>query len=333
VDGGAALSMRAMGIVMAALLALADSAAAVELRGTVVGASGNEARIRVEGDLLPEVGDSVALSTSVGGIVLPIGTWRVTRVDGDLVIAAKVEGEGVAAVDQQARISVANPRPRAAAEAPRGLAQGGAAPPRGAPGPSAPGLMAPGSTAPSGPPTPLPVDVTRRVFPSGKLAQGAGFTELSPGRFVIHSSADLTTWYTLATEPLVDYRASARMQVARGLGQDVVAMLQLAAVPAAELSPGDVVFGKSTAGLLLARFEGDRWTDIRVGPDFVAPPPGDLDHFEIVVRGGRYEFRLNGRLVAAWSRATPRADWTLIHAGRGSRVEIRDWSVERLRAP
>jgi hypothetical protein len=307
-------------IVVAALLVLAGSAAAAELRGTVVGVAGSEARIRVEGDLLPEVGDGVALSTSVGGIVLPIGTWRVTRVDGDLVIAAKVEGEGVAAVDQQARISSANPRPRAPAEAPRGLAQGGAAPPRGAPGPSAPT-------------TPSPLDVTRRVFPSGKLAQGAGFTELTPGRFVISSSADLTTWYTLATEPLSDYRASARMQVARGLGEDVVVMLQLTAVPAAELSRGDVVFGKSTAGLLLARFEGNRWTDIRVGPDLVAPPPGDLDHFEVVVRGGRYEFSLNGRLVATWSRETPRADWTLIYAGRGSRVEIRDWSVERLRAP
>jgi hypothetical protein len=310
-------------MVMAALLLLAGSAVAAELRGSVVGVAGSEARIRVEGDLRPEVGDSVSLSTSAGGIVLPIGTWRVTRVDGDVVIAEKVEGEGVAAVDQQARITSANPRPRATAEAPRGLAQGGAAPPRGAPGP----------TAPSGPPTVLPVDVTRRVFPSGKLAQGAGFTELTPGRFVISSSADLTTWYTLATEPLSDYRASARMQVARGLGQDVVVMLQLTAVPAAELSRGDVVFGKSTAGLLLARYEGDRWTDIRVGPDFVAPPPGNLDLFEVLVHRGRYEFRLNGRLVATWSREAPRADWTLIHAGRGSHVEIRDWSVERLRAP
>lgn len=88
-----------------------------------------------------------------------------------------------------------------------------------------------------------------------------------------------------------------------------------------------------TASRVLARYEGDRWTDIRVGPDVVAPPPGDLDHFEVVVRGGRYEFRLNGRLVATSSRGTPRGDWTLIHAGRGSRVEIRDWSVGRLRAP
>jgi hypothetical protein len=306
-----------------AVLVLAMAAAeAAELPGAVVTVSGTDVRIRVEGELLPNIGDVAVLSFIIpGGTALRVGTWRITRVDGDTFTAAQIEATGVPTVDQRATITSASPRRRAAAGAPPAPARadpspGGAAPPRGAPGPTAPSLD---------------LDLTQRQLPSGRLAIGAGYTELSAGRFVITSSVDLTTWYALGIAPTHAYRLSTRLAVTRGLGQDMVGGLQLTAAARADLEPGDVVFGKIASGLVLARFDGpDRWTPLPLDPGAPAVRPEDPDLFEVEVRGGRYAFRVNGRLVATWERGTARSEWVLIHAGKGSRVELRDWRVEQL---
>ncbi len=308
--------------VLAVLVLMLAAAEAAELPGSVVGVSGTDVRIRVEGELLPDIGDVAVLSFAIpGGTALRVGTWRITRVDGDMVTAAQIEATAAPTVDLRATITSASPRRRAAAGAPppparADLSPGGAAPPRGAPGPT----------------TPSPnLDLTQRQLPSGRLAMGAGHTELSAGRFVITSSVELFTWYALGTAPTHAYRASTRLAVTPGLGPHAVAALQLVTAPRADLEPGDLVFGKTASGLVLARFDGsDRWTHLPRDPGAPAVRPEDPDLFEVEVRGGRYAFGVNGRPVATWERGTARSEWVLIHAGKGSRVELRDWRVEQL---
>jgi hypothetical protein len=313
--------MRALGWAALVLLALVAAAEPAELRGAVVAVSGTDVRIRVEGDLDPEIGDVAVLSFAIpGGGALRVGAWRITRVDGDTVTATQIEATGVPTVEQRATITSASPRRRAAASAPIGQGRAGAPPgaggaPRGA----------------ADPRTPAPdLDITQRQLPSGRLAIGAGHTELSPGHFVITSSAELSTWYAIGTVPTSAYRVSTRLALTRGLGAEMGGVLQLVAAARGELEPGDLVFGKNASGLVLARFDGgDRWTRLPVDP---ATPPlrlDDLDLFEVEARGGRYAFRVNGRPVATWERGTARSEWVLIHAGKGSRVELRDWRVEQ----
>lgn len=101
------------GLVGLALLAGAR-AEAVELRGAVTQVTGSEVRLTVEGDQLPQVGDPVRITFRIpGGPEVSVGTWKVTGVEGDAVLATAVEPKGTPVPGHTAIISSANPRPRA----------------------------------------------------------------------------------------------------------------------------------------------------------------------------------------------------------------------------
>lgn len=96
-----------------AVLALAASAAAVELRGKVVGVVGTEIRFTVEGDLLPQAGDPVTVSFEVPGLApVRVGTGKVSRVEGSEVLATLLQSSGPAAIDQLVAVDAAVPVPR-----------------------------------------------------------------------------------------------------------------------------------------------------------------------------------------------------------------------------
>lgn len=86
---------------------------AAELKGKVVGVADKEVRIAVEGDLLPQVGDEVVLSFEIPGLqAVRVGTWKVSRIEGETVAATLVEATGTPAVDQLATIASPNPQTR-----------------------------------------------------------------------------------------------------------------------------------------------------------------------------------------------------------------------------
>ena len=80
----------------ATLVVLASAAVqAAELRGVVEEVAGLEVWIRLDGALLPRVGDPVDLSFSLpDGEELSLGSWTVTDVVGSLVRASVVEHSG-----------------------------------------------------------------------------------------------------------------------------------------------------------------------------------------------------------------------------------------------
>ena len=43
----------------------------------------------------------------------------------------------------------------------------------------------------------------------------------------------------------------------------------------------------------------------------------------------RYEFRLNGDLIASWYAPTVRTEWVMIWTGEGNRSEFYDWQVKK----
>lgn len=311
------------------LLVLALAArAAVELKGTVVAVSGQEVRIKVDSEMLPEVGDAVTLSFSVsGGLALPIGTWRVSRIDGDVVVATQVEATGRAAPGHAATITSENPRRREQPTVER-PAPGGSSPPRErAPGPHTPPI---GPTSPA--PWPRSVGIGAPQLTAGPLRIGEGRSEWSPGRFVIASSAGYSTWFAISTEPARDLYATVRMRVERAKGPYAVAGVELSASPNAQLEPGGIFFGKSDSrGVLLAlkqREEG--WVDIPLGSRPARPVlVSEADLFEVTSRAGAYEFKLNGTVIATWRRPMPRAEWVRVWAGHGNRAEFLDWRVAR----
>jgi hypothetical protein len=54
-----------------------------------------------------------------------------------------------------------------------------------------------------------------------------------------------------------------------------------------------------------------------------------IDVFEVTKARGRYEFKLNGRLVGTWTSSVPRQEWIRVWTGESNRAEFYDWVVEK----
>lgn len=111
-----------------------------------------------------------------------------------------------------------------------------------------------------------------------------------------------------------------------------MAGLQLTTSADADMQPGDLFFGKSDDnGLLLGWHQREKeWTGIPLASQPARPVlVSDFDRFEVTSQGGRYEFKLNGVVIATWSRPLPRAEWARFWAGEGNRAEFLDWRVVR----
>ena len=97
----------------AAFFLLASAAFAADLKGKVIGVSGQQVRLSIDGDLLPQVGDEVTISFQIpGGPLVRVGKWKVSEVKMDLVEATLVTATGTPTVDQIAIIQSLNPTPR-----------------------------------------------------------------------------------------------------------------------------------------------------------------------------------------------------------------------------
>lgn len=106
-------------------LLLARPAAAAELRGRVSEVTDQQVRVTIEGELLPQPGDEVVITFQIpGGPVVKVGTWSVTSVQADAVLATRVQATGVPAAGQAATIISANPVQRRSAAAADPQAQG-----------------------------------------------------------------------------------------------------------------------------------------------------------------------------------------------------------------
>lgn len=295
--------------------------AAVEIAGTVVAVTGNDVRLKIEGDELPRIGDEVRISFRIpGGPALKVGTWRVSDVSEEAITATLVEATGRPAVDQIAVISSVNPTRRGAAHD----TKAGAAPPSPLPG------WAPGASAPS--PFPRRVSITRTVLPVGPMRLGNGRFERAGNAFVIRSADQWDNWEAIATEPAHEFYASVRIRVERAAASRAVVGLVLFGGEASMPPQNDTVFfGKDDApAARLARFHGDKWIDIPLESPPTKPVRAeDIDRFEVVSRAGRYEFRVNGGRVATLNHLSPRPQWIMVYVERGNRAEFYDWNVER----
>jgi hypothetical protein len=312
----------------AALLLLASAASAGDLKGKVVGVSERQVRIVVEGDYLPQVGDEVRISFRVpGGPELPIGTWKVSKVEPDFVEAEVVTATGKPAVEQIATIISPAPSRRGAGSSvatrqPSPLASPGLSP-------QAPAPWAPGASAPS--PFSRRVNITQMQLPVGPMKIGEGRYERVGSTFIINSSKELYTWHAVSSQPASEFYASVRIRVERGSGSAATAGIILSVDGSKYPQEGDVFFGKNDSqGLLLAGYEGGQWANVSVGRPLLRPPrAGEIDWFEVVKHQGIYEFRLNGgRLATLPSRSTGPA-WVIVYADKGNRAEFHDWQVER----
>jgi TPR repeat protein len=95
------------------------SAHGAELKGKVVGATGKDIRVAVDGDLLPQPGDLVTVSFEVPGLPpVRVGSGKVTRIDGEDVLATLAQTTGQPAIDQLVVIDCAVPMPRKGRRAP-----------------------------------------------------------------------------------------------------------------------------------------------------------------------------------------------------------------------
>ena len=97
------------------LVTLAGSAPAAELHGKVAVVNGRDVQIRMESEHLPQPGDEVTIGFLIpDGPMVVVGTWKVTSIEGETVLATQVDATGTAAVGQLAKIASANPVPRPA---------------------------------------------------------------------------------------------------------------------------------------------------------------------------------------------------------------------------
>jgi hypothetical protein len=319
----------------AALLLLASAASAGDLKGKVVGVSERQVRMVVEGDYLPQVGDEVKISFRVpGGPELPIGTWKVSKVEPDFVEAEVVTATGKPAVDQIATIispapsrrgagsSVATRQPETRSQSTSPLASPSLSP-------QAPSPWAPGASAPS--PFSRRVNISQMQLPVGPMKIGEGRFERVGSTFIINSSKELYTWHAISIQPASEFYASVRIRVERGSGSVATAGIILSVDGFKYPQEGDVFFGKNDSqGLLLAGYQGGQWAHVPVGRPLLKPlRAGEIDWFEVVKHQGIYEFRLNGaRLATSPSRSTGPA-WVIVYADKGNRAEFHDWQVER----
>lgn len=105
------MSLRRLPLVLGFLLtAFVQAVSGAVLQGEVAGVIGSDVRLTVEGEMLPQPGDVVTISFEIpGGPKVVVGTWKVTSIDGDSVLASKVDATGAPAIGQIATIVSPNP--------------------------------------------------------------------------------------------------------------------------------------------------------------------------------------------------------------------------------
>lgn len=97
------------------LVGLCLTAGAVELPGTIDKVAGDTIVIKLDSQFLPRKGDNVAVTTDHATLgTLSVGSWLVTRVSSDFVVAAKLQATGVATAGMRVTITSADPIERTA---------------------------------------------------------------------------------------------------------------------------------------------------------------------------------------------------------------------------
>ena len=85
---------------------------AAELSGTVVKVSDLEVTVKVDGELMPVAGDMMEISfTLPDGESLPVGTWQIIQVTGNMAVATVNENTGDPVAGHKAVIFSENPVP------------------------------------------------------------------------------------------------------------------------------------------------------------------------------------------------------------------------------
>lgn len=183
----------------------------------------------------------------------------------------------------------------------------------------------PGTNSPTG--FPDLVDATRRDFPTGKLAQGDGWTRFDGGVFTVRSSAEMVTYQLVSSRALTELFATAEVQL-RGPREGAgTAGLYVSRFPTAEARAGDLFFGVSARGTVLQRHDGTAWRDL---PGHGTPVSG-RPRAEIVRRGRLYEMRWNGVAVSSTPVGDEEAVNVLLYASAG--VEAAFWRIAVSRRP
>ena len=293
-------------------------ALAVEISGKVVAVSGDEVRIQIEGEDLPRVGDPVVLGFRIpAGALLRVGTWRVTGVEEETVVATVVEATGKPAVGHAATISsdspIRPPRPLVG-EPPQSQGQREALPPAPAQG----------------------VDVTVRELQV--VSAGPVITERVGDAYVMRAAPGNPGVVWVARRAALAFRAAVRVKnIEFGEGKWRAAGLLMHRASAGQSAEQDILFAllqltSGKQGLALWRHMDRRWVHLFAGPlrPFTIHPPDQGQWLEITRRGGRYEFRFNDTVVLEWEAPERDADWIGLWTGDGVRAEFEGWRVESL---
>ncbi len=92
------------------------TAGAVELEGTVLSATKENAKIEIKGELMPAIGDAVKIYFKLPGVEqeISVASAKVTGVSSDAVTAKIEKATGAVANNQLARITSEKPQKRSA---------------------------------------------------------------------------------------------------------------------------------------------------------------------------------------------------------------------------
>ena len=81
-----------------------SKASAAEINGKVIATRGDSVKIKIDAGPTPSIGDKVEISFGIGEDKVPVGTWRVTKIEGSNVSADVVSKDGDATLDMNATI-------------------------------------------------------------------------------------------------------------------------------------------------------------------------------------------------------------------------------------
>ena len=139
---------------------------------------------------------------------------------------------------------------------------------------------------------------------------------------VVSSPADDSTFNPISTERADQFYASLRLRVQRGVAGIFV-------TPNGEVGPydGDLFLGRDDKGLVLQRYENEKWVDLPAS--FRPGTWASIDWFEITKNGDSYEFRVNGVEVGRFHKSDARKEVAFALTGPGARAEFHDWQVSR----
>lgn len=287
-------------------------AAAAKLRGKVTAVTGQDVRIEVEGDLVPQVGDRVDLSFQIpGGPEIPVGEWRVSVVNAAGVQATMVKASGTPTVGQTATIDSATPIRRAASK-PEGQ-------PARIPDAGGPGAKSSGGSL---------VDITESGIQSGRLPDGQGWHRFDGTTLGVQSSPVRNTWYRLSREPAQVLRVTAGLRVLGGSAGRNAAILMSGRTGVNELDEGDVYVGTGHDGTQVEvhRYERNAWHFVASAPSRRAAP----DDLVIERESDGYTVQINGTTIGPVAAVPGRADWVRFLVDRGVHAELSAWKVHRL---